>query len=105
MELRGKKLGVLLSTQPDHPNFSHGLRLIETALAEGVDVYLYCVDEAVRGVEDSRLQALKARGLKLFACAFGAQRRGIPVGEQAVFGGLASLSDIIAETDSFVSFN
>lgn len=103
--LRGKKLGLLLSVPPEHPNFIHGIRLAETALLEGVDVYLYCIDEAVAGVVDERLQALKATGLKLFACAYGGQRRGIPVSDLAIFSGLTTLSDLIASTDRFVSFN
>jgi sulfur relay (sulfurtransferase) complex TusBCD TusD component (DsrE family) len=105
MSLRGKKLGLLLSTPPHQPGFQHGLRLAEAALAEGVEVYLYCIDEAVRGVEEPRLQTLAARGLKLYVCAFGAQRRGMEPNLHATYAGLALLSDVMATTDRFVSFN
>jgi sulfur relay (sulfurtransferase) complex TusBCD TusD component (DsrE family) len=105
MPLRGKKLGVLLSVPPFHANFHHVLRLTETALANGVDVYLYCIDEAVNGINDPRLQPLKAAGLKLFACAYGAQRRGVAMGDEATFAGLTIVSDLIAAADRFVSFN
>lgn len=105
MSLRGKKLGLLLSADPDHPNFERALKLAETALSEGVIVYLYCIDEAVPGVADSRLQALRERGLILYACAYGAQRRNFPVSEQAIFAGLTVVSDLMAGTDRFVSFN
>src|SRR5262245_101635 len=100
-----KKLGVLISVPPGHPNFTHGVRLVETALAHGLDVYLYCVDEAVQGLDDPRLNKLTADGLKLFACAYGAQRRNIPMGQQTTFSGLSLLSDVMASTDRFVSFN
>ena len=105
MSLRGKKLGILLSTAPNQPAFQHGLRLAEAALEEGVEVYLDCVDEAVRGLAEPLLQALTARGLKLFACAYGVQRRQIQRNEQAALAGLASLSDVMAATDRFLSFN
>lgn len=105
MSLRGKKLGVLLSTHPDQPGFKHGLGLAEAALNEGVDVYLYCVDDAVHGVSRPQLQSLAARGLKLYACAYAAQRRRLPVNDKATFAGLAVVSDLIAATDRFVSFN
>jgi predicted peroxiredoxin len=105
MQLHGKKLGVLLSTRPDQPGFTHGLKLAEAALAKGVDVYLYCIDDAVTGVGDARLQALKARGLKLYACAYGAQRRNLPLNELATYAGLTVVSDLMAGTDRFVSFN
>jgi sulfur relay (sulfurtransferase) complex TusBCD TusD component (DsrE family) len=105
MTLAGKKLGILLAAPPEHPNFKHGVKLAQAALAEGVQVYLYCIDEAVAGVPMPPLQTLQERGLRLFACAYGAQRRNLPVSEQAVFGGLAVLSDLIAGTDKFISFN
>lgn len=105
MTRSGKKLGLLLSTAPEHPNFRHGLRLAETALAQGVDVYLYCIDDAVPGIEDPQLQALKEHGLKLYACAYGAQRRNLPISDKAIFAGLSLVSDLIAGTDRFVSFN
>ncbi len=58
-----------------------------------------------QGLDDPGLQRLKTNGLKLFACAYGAQRRSIPQGEQATFGGLTIVSDLIAATDRFVSLN
>lgn len=105
MSLHGKKLGMLLSTSPGQPGFQHGLGLAEAALAEGVEVYLYCIDEAVRGVEEPRLLTLAGRGLKLYVCAYGAQRRGLARSLGATYAGLALLSDLIAATDRFVSFN
>jgi sulfur relay (sulfurtransferase) complex TusBCD TusD component (DsrE family) len=59
----------------------------------------------VRGLAEPRLQSLAARGLKLYACAYGAQRRLIERNDLAAFAGLASLSDLMAATDRFLSFN
>lgn len=103
--LDGKKLGILLSIGPEHPSFRHGVALAQTALGQGVDVYLYCLDEAVRGLEDSGLQRLRAEGLKLYACAYGAQRRGIALSDRATFAGLTVVSDLVSATDRFISFN
>ncbi len=103
--LPGKKLGILLSTHPDQAGFRHGLGLAAAALDAGVDVYLYCIDNAVHGVGDPRLQGLAARGLKLYACAYAAQRRNLPVNDKAIFAGLGMVSDLIAATERFVSFN
>lgn len=103
--VRGRKLGLLLSGRPEQPSFRHGVRLAATALAAGVDVYLYCIDDAVLGVGDADLQALKPKGLKLYACAYGAQRRNIPIDDRAMFAGLTVVSDLMASTDRFLSFN
>jgi|SRR5580700_8609914 sulfur relay (sulfurtransferase) complex TusBCD TusD component (DsrE family) len=105
MSLRGKKLGLLLSSPADQPNFRHCLRLAEAALDEGVSVYLYCIDEAVRGANEPLLQSLTARGLKLYLCAYAAQRRGLERSPSGIYAGLALLSDLMAASDRFVSFN
>lgn len=105
MTLRGKKLGMLVSCQPSEPAFSHALRTAGAALDLGVDVYLYCIDDAVPGVDDPRLQALKERGLKLYACAYGAHKRNYPLNGKATFAGLTVVSDLISGTDRFLSFN
>ncbi len=102
---RAPKLGILLSTRPEQPPFRHGVRLADTALKAGVDVYLYCIDDAVWGVSDPELQHLKSSGLKLYACAYGAQRRNLPINEAAMFAGLTIVSDLMANTDRFISFN
>lgn len=100
-----QKLGLLISSPPPAANFRHGLRLAETALDRGLGVYLYLIDEAVPGIDDPQLQALRTRGLHLFACAFGAKKRNLVTDERATWVGLATASDLIAATDRFVSFN
>lgn len=105
MELRGKKLGVLISCKPDQPGFRHGVRLAEAAIKRGLHVYLYCIDEAVQGVANAQLQSLKSAGLNLYACAYGAHKRNIALSADATFAGLTVVNDIIAGTDRFVSFN
>ena len=105
MSTHAKKLGVLLSSKPDAPSFTHGVRFAEAALARGLDVYLYCIDDAVPGAGLAELQALRPKGLKLYACAYGANKRGVALDEHATFAGLTVVSDLIAATDRFVSFN
>jgi len=103
-ELAGKKLGVLLTTAPEHPNFRPALALMNGALDAGVRLYLYCVDDGVRSVATPEIQALKARGASVFGCAYGAGRRNIPLDESAAWSGLTVLADVVGSTDRFVSF-
>jgi hypothetical protein len=105
MSFEGKKLGILISAPPAAAAFLHGVRFAAAALEAGCGVYLYCIDEAVAGVGHAELQALRPRGLKLYACAYGAHHHGVPVDDRAVFAGLTVVSDLIASTDRFVSFN
>ena len=101
----GKKLGILVSRPPEHPAFVHGVKLAEAAIRAGLIVYLYCIDDAVRGVGDARLQSLRGAGLNLFACAYAAQQRRLPITDAAVFSGLSIVTELVAGTDRFVSFN
>jgi sulfur relay (sulfurtransferase) complex TusBCD TusD component (DsrE family) len=103
--LRGKKLGILLSVSPGHSNFSRAIALTEVALASGVCVYLYFLDDAVLGLRDERVARITGSGAKLFACAYASQRRTLQPHATVVLSGLTVLSDLIAHTDRFVSFN
>ena len=105
MELREKKLGLMMSAPPGQPNFEHGLRLAETAMDENLTVYFYCIDDGVEAIRDDRIQSLRERGMKLHVCAYGAERRGLPLDDSATFSGLTVVCDLIASTDRFVSFN
>ncbi len=103
--LPAEKLGLLLTTGPDHPNFDPALGAIQAALARGASVYCYAIDEGVRCVHHPRVQALQGRpGFHLFACAYGAQRRGMPMDNAAAYSGLTVLADMIASTDRFIAF-
>ncbi len=72
----------------------------------GRDVYLYLIDEGVLTVEDPRFEPLRQAGLKLFACAYGAQQHGVPrKDERATYCGLVVLSNIVSSCDRFVALN
>ena len=97
-----RKLGLMLSTASAHPNLETAIGLSQAALDGGGDVYLYLIDDAV---DDDRLLALADRGLKLFVCAYGCQKRRRPLSERATNCGLVVLTDVINGTDRFIALN
>ena len=103
-DLAGKKLGVLLSTRPEHPNFRAAVALMRAAVAAGMRVYLYCIDEGVHAVSTPEIQGMKDKGVHLFGCAYGAGNRKIALGDAAAWSGLTVLADVVGSTDKFVSF-
>ena len=105
MDLAKRKLGLMVSTAPDHRNLETAVGLSRAALERGLDVYLYLIDDAVAAVEDPRLLALAARGLKLFVCAYGCQKRGLPLSDKATNCGLVVLTDLINGTERFLALN
>ena len=104
-DLRGRKLGVLLSTRPEHPNLATCLGLGRAALDRGADLYLYLVDDGVANIDDERIQDLGRRGARLFVCAYGCQRRRLPITDKATYCGLVVLTDLINGTERFVALN
>ena len=52
-----RKLGILLSVSPPHPNFHHALQLATAGLNAQYEVYIYCLDDAVHGLADERASA------------------------------------------------
>ena len=95
----------MVSVAPDAPGFGQALDLAAKAMGNGEKVFLYCIDDAVPGIGDPRLAKLRADGLNLFGCAYSMRQRKLPLDDSAVFSGLSVLSDIMAYTDRFESFN
>ena len=104
-ELQGRKLGILLSSKPEHPNLETCLALSREALGRGVDLYLYLIDDGVWNIDDERILDLGRRGAKLFVCAYGCQRRRLPITEKATYCGLVVLTDLINGCDRFLALN
>ena len=106
--MQKKKLGLLLSTPPSHPNVATVAHLSEVSLKEGVDVYLYLINEGVKNIRDERLLAASRGGAKLFACAYGCQQQGVPtdnIDPNIQLCGLVVLSNMMNGCDRFVAFN
>ena len=62
MDLARKKLGLLLSTGPQHPNLETALGLATAALGRGASVYLYLIDDGVTALAEPRVRALPGAG-------------------------------------------
>ena len=103
--MKTQKLGMMLSTSPGHPNLGTVVELSKSAIQKGHTVYLYLIDEGTQNLRDPQIKELKAKGLKLFVCAYGGQRHGIEPSDEAVFCGLVILSDLVKGCDQFISFN
>ena len=105
MDAAKRKLGLMVSTAPDHPNLQTALGLATAALDRDTEVYLYLIDDGVAGVEEPRVQELAARGARLFVCAYGCQKRRLPLSDKATNCGLVVLTDVINGTDRFLALN
>ena len=107
MDLARKKFGLLLSTGPDHANLETAVGLSQAALDRGAQLYLYLIDDGVRALDDPRIGGLPERGARVFVCAYGCQKRGLPLddGDRVTYCGLVVLTDLINGTERFVALN
>ena len=108
MDLSGKKFGMLLSTGPeDATNLDAAVGLSQAVLARGANLYLYLIDDGVRALDDARVRALPERGAKLFVCAYGCQKRRVPLdhADLVTYCGLVVLTDLINATERFIALN
>lgn len=102
------KLGILLSTPQSHPSVRTATSLCEEALRNGIDVYLYLIDEGVKNLQDNRIVNLSAHGMKLFVCTYGCQQHGVStenLDPRISLCGLVVLSNMINGCDRFLAFN
>ena len=95
----------MLSTPPEDKNRGTAVALATAAIEEGIETYLYLIDDGVYNLDLPEINILKNSGVRLFACAYGARQRGIPLNDQAIFSGLVTLSDIIKGCDRFIALN
>jgi len=107
MELARRKLGLMLSTRPEHPNLQTAVGLARTALDRGGDVYLYLIDDGIYAKDRPEIRELAQRGAKLFVCAYGCQKRGVPLSDPDTFAysGLVVLTDLINGCERFIALN
>lgn len=102
-----RRLGLLLSTPPSHPSVGTVAQLTHAALRQGVEVYLYLVDEGVKTVVNQHYLGLIDAGAKMSVCAYGCQQHGVPtatVDSRVSLSGLVVLSGIIDGCDRFLAF-
>ena len=102
-----RKLGLLLSTGPSDESVTTVAQLADAALRQGVEVYLYLIDQGVKSAGNPLYTALLDRGMKMSVCAYGCQQYGVPtsgIDSRASLSGLVVLSGIMDACDRFLAF-
>ena len=101
------KLCLLLSTAPSHSSVDVVAKLADAAVRQGVEVYLYLIDEGVKSLKDARFSHLIEGGVKMSVCAYGCQQHDVSTQEvdsRVALSGLVVLSGIIDGCDRFLAF-
>ena len=102
-----RKLGLLLSTAQSEPSISAVVQLADAAIRQGIEVYLYLIDEGVKCLKDARFTDLIGGGVRMSVCAYGCQQHGVSTQDldsRVSLSGLVVLSGIIDACDRFLAF-
>ena len=91
----GITFGVVVHANPECPSFEHAIHVVQTALKASCKVFLYLLDDAVTGVDESGVRALVQRGVKVSACGFAVEKRDLACPDDICPAGLTTLSDIL----------
>ncbi len=105
--MASRKLGLLLSTAQSETCILTVVNLADAAIRQGIEVYLYLIDEGVKSLKDARFGRLIDGGLKMSVCAYGCQQHGVSTQDldsRVSLSGLVVLSGIIDGCDRFLAF-
>ena len=101
----GESIGVVIKSTPSSHSFTRGLDLIQMALESEVQVYIYLLDEAVRGVWGTEISSVLKLGGKISVCAFAMEQRGLECPNEIIPSGLTMMSDVLLQSDRAFIFN
>ncbi len=98
-----RKTGVLVIAGPADVNRPAWMSEVKSLLSRGHEVHLYLIDRGVLHMIEEDFLALRSGGLRLYACAYGSIRYGVPLTKHAVFCGLTVLSGILKGCEQMVT--
>jgi hypothetical protein len=95
-------LAIVLLIDAIHPAWERFQTWLRQVPIPREKVYLYALDEGVRGLSPAAVAEWNRAGIKVFGCAYAAERRHLPLQSSVTYGGLALLHDLLATTESFI---
>jgi hypothetical protein len=95
-------LAIVLLVDVSHPAWARFQTWLRQASLPREKVYLYALDEGIRGLSEAAVAEWQKAGIKVFGCAYAAERRHLPFQPSITYGGLALLHDLLATTQSFI---
>lgn len=108
------KLGILLTTSPEHQDVYTAVQLAKAALTQGHEVSFYIMDDGVYALRDhpknpwaAEFKALLERGAKIAVCAMNCGPRGLEKGEiisGVLWGSQYDHAGIVNQSDRYLAF-
>jgi len=99
-----KKLGLLLTTSPEHANTNTVIRLARAALEKGVEVRIFLMCDGVFNINYLPFLKLTDRGAHICLCQQNLNERFQDEADEIIMGSQYDLAQNIREIDKLLAF-
>jgi len=99
-----KKLGLLLTTSPEHANTNTVIRLARAALEKGVEVRIFLMCDGVFNINHLPFLKLTDRGAHICLCQQNLNERFQDEADEIIMGSQYDLAQNIREIDKLLAF-
>jgi sulfur relay (sulfurtransferase) complex TusBCD TusD component (DsrE family) len=102
----GEKLGIFLSTSPEHENTHTVIKLAEAALERGHEVHIFIMDDGVHNAVVPEFEALVGKGVRIVLCSHNlAERQRPKIEGTIVCGSQYDHAQLVSNVDRYLAFN
>ncbi len=99
-----KKLGMVLTTSPEHANTNTVIKLAEAALEKGVEVKIFLMCDGVYNIHNISFLRLADKGAKLSLCTQTLNERFQDETDDVEMGSQYDCAQIVHEADRLLAF-
>ena len=101
-----EKLGIFLSTSPEHENTHTVIKLTEAALGRGLEVDIFIMCDGVHNAFVPGFEALVEMGARIVLCSHNLAQRHRPTIEGAIVcGSQHDHAQLVSHVDRYLAFN
>lgn len=101
-----EKLGMFLSTSPEHENTHTVIKLTEAALGRGAEVHIFLMCDGVHNAFVPDIGALADRGAHIVLCSHNLSERQRPKIEGTIVcGSQYDHAQLVSQVDRYLAFN
>jgi sulfur relay (sulfurtransferase) complex TusBCD TusD component (DsrE family) len=103
--MKKKKLGILLTTSPEHANTHSVIKLAEAALEQGIDVRIFLMCDGVLNVNHPPFFSLLDKGADICLCEQNLNERYQDETNGVRLGGLYDFACNVRDVDRVITFS
>lgn len=101
-----EKLGMFLSTSPEHENTHTVIKLAEAAISRGAEVHIFLMCDGVYNAFVPGIEGLAGKGVHIVLCSHNLSERQQPKFEGSIVcGSQYDHAQLVSQVDRYLAFN